>query len=186
MSRPDCMRPDACTAAKPTSHCRSCVMMKINRNPEMQARKSARLREYLADPAVRARRSADGKARFAILMQDPDFAARRSEVGRKYGPRNLESTRSPASREKAGRAISDRKMAHIPPAYRDAYHFLTKSKGLTKAEATAAILADVERDRTAAEAAATAARIAAAEETRQRMMRGGGRRIVTQPLRDVA
>ncbi|MFC0305171.1 hypothetical protein [Rhizorhabdus histidinilytica] len=145
--RPHCLNRDACTAAKPTSHCRRCNAIAVNASPDHRAKCSAAMRERYQDAAFKAEHTE--KVRHAIkrAAKDPEWLARKREVGRRYGAPNLLSGHTTESRRKAGPRISATKLSHIPEHLRDEYRKLSRTKGLTKAERIEVIngIIDIER-----------------------------------------
>jgi hypothetical protein len=82
MSRPDCQKPTACVAKKPDGHCRSCVAIRINSDPAIQAKRKAAIKAKMADPEHRQRVIDRGLANLERLHSDPAFIERLRNHGR--------------------------------------------------------------------------------------------------------
>lgn len=135
---------------------------RLAKNPNRIAAVAA----YLADPVKIAERT-------AIVLEAnsrPDVRAKKLAA--------LERARSPDSRARAGRSISERALADIPPAYRDEHRRLVKSKRIPAAESRQLISIQVEHDKRKAQQRF-------AEELRARaeaMRTGGGRARISPTL----
>lgn len=143
--RQHCQNPDACTAAKPTTHCRRCIIMSVSKNPEAEARRIAGIQAKHAEPEFRAaqtKRIADAVAK---ASKDPAFKERRREHGRRQyenylsRPEVRARNASPEVRKAAGRKTSAKRLAWCPEDLRDHYLYLLNSQALRAAEARAMI-----------------------------------------------
>lgn len=145
MTRPHCQNPDACTAKKPTTHCRRCSVLRIAKDPEMEQRRLARVRELYTDPEYRAAHC----ERLREVNQRPEIREARKEHGRHIyatvlsRPDVRAKTMSPEARSKAGRTISERALAWCPPEKRAEYMRLLKWKHIPAAEARKMIEAEL-------------------------------------------
>lgn len=129
--------------------CRPCNMTAVLHRPEVKAKSAQALSlRHRSDPAFHERHRERVKLAIAERMQDPAFVAAKSEAGRRVGALNLEKTRGPESRAKAGRAISAARLAHIPADQRDLYRDLIRKK-VPAAEAIILVAeqAEIERQR---------------------------------------
>ncbi len=144
MTRPHCLSPEACKAAKPTTHCRSCSAARLRDDPEVKARRTASLRAALSDPAIAAKRVEHLRAYAKRRKSDPAAIEILRENGRRWGPVNIALTRGPESRAKAGRTHSDRALAWCPPAFRALYRELRNKAGCA-ATARAVVEAEMKR-----------------------------------------
>ncbi|MBB4837273.1 hypothetical protein HNP52_000324 [Sphingomonas kyeonggiensis] len=128
MDRPHCAECGIEVGLK-SKWCRPCARSKFGRDPEVRSRAAATLAEkHRTDPAFHEQHRARVQAAMDRCKQDPAFSAQRREHGRRYGKHNIELTRSPESRAKAGKTNSARRLAHIPPGYRAYYRELIKKK----------------------------------------------------------
>lgn len=103
------------------------------------------MKQRMADPAIRERQTELTRAGIARSLQDPAMLELRREMGRVYGAKNIETTRSAEVRAKAGKAISDTKLAHIPPSLRAEYRELVRKRGLSAAEAERIVIQSAEQ-----------------------------------------
>lgn len=121
--------------------CRSCS----NSDPEiLQRRAEGRRKAFLYDPMKRERQ----RKAVSEANRRPERRARSGELARAirlwdYGQAAL----TPESYRKAGWINSERKLAHIPLAYRDEYKGLAKKYGAAEAERMICELADAQARR---------------------------------------
>ena len=151
MTRLHCLHPDACTAAKPTTHCRSCALANLNSDPAIAAKRNAAILARAADPVKRAvmvKTVAANNAR--ARAEKPEFDAWIRERGRHLRLTVLGTpevkAKLHASRERRGKARTETIMGWCPPAYRDMYRRLTRSHKSNAEIARAAVLAKIEAD----------------------------------------
>lgn len=142
--RPHCRQTDACKA-KGAGHCRGCAGAAIHANPEHAARRLEGIRKKYADPDFRAERGDLIKRNVAHLADDPVHKERLRERGRTLQREHVRKTdfhavvHSPEARAKRGASITERRLGWCPPELRQAYRDFVRCKGLTAAEARAAI-----------------------------------------------
>jgi hypothetical protein len=144
-ARSHCQNRDNCAAAKPTTHCRRCSIMKIAADPVLEERRLAAIRANFDDPAYRAAHI----ARVREVNQRPEVRASRVEHGKFIyatvlsRPDVLAKNRSPEVRAKAGRATSETMLSWCPPERRDEYKWLVRWKHIPAVEARRIIEADL-------------------------------------------
>jgi hypothetical protein len=153
-----CRAPDACKAAKPTSHCRSCAGAAVWAKPGARERQAAGLRAFFDDPERSAKHRASSAATFKDFRDRPGtlewLRERMKEVHAiSQGPEAQAKLR--ASAAERGRKRTATVLADIPPRYRDDYRRLVRDKGYTAAEGRAAIAELEAADRARARRAIT-------------------------------
>ncbi len=147
--RPHCLNPVVCAAAKPTSHCRRCSALRLSKDPEIEARRRDRLAEYHASPDTKTELAARISASMHRSLATPEGLEKRREHGRRQHrdylsrPDIVARVRSPEARAKAASATSDARLSWCPRERRAEYRAMVRSKGLTAAEARAAIEATI-------------------------------------------
>jgi hypothetical protein len=104
------------------------------------------MKRVYADPVVKAERSERSRKASQIRLAKPGERERLSQWGRTTGPINLQATRAPEVRAKAGRSISAVKLAHVPSGYRALYMDL-KRQQLSAPERLRLVLEQQEADR---------------------------------------
>lgn len=120
-----------------TGRCQPCANRFVNNSPEMKAKRAEGIRRKWATDkefAARMKRQATErimspevreKSRAAFMLNQPWTKAQRDA----------------ASYARGGRSISERRLAHIPITLRGKYRYLVRSKRMSAADATAAVLA---------------------------------------------
>jgi hypothetical protein len=147
--RPHCQEPTACKAAKPTTHCRRCSIMRVATDPTLEVKRVQRLRERHDEPAFRAEHAARLRDTVARLGKDPAFVERRRRNGARLyrdflsKPEIVAHNRSPEVRKAAGRKTSEKRLAWCPAEHRDEYRTLIRAKGIPAAEARRIIEAQI-------------------------------------------
>lgn len=147
--RPHCQNPHACTAAKPTTHCRRCSIMRVQSDPDMEARRRAGIATLFSDPSYVEEHRARLRKTIAAKLTDPAFVERKREHGRRQyrdclnRPDVRAKAHSPEARQKAGRATHETRMAWCPPELRADYRRLIRSKLIPAAEARKIIEAEI-------------------------------------------
>lgn len=123
--------------------CRPCSAARMNNCQDVAARRALSLIATLARPDVRERRIA--ALREAIRNISPEERERRRAAGRWVAanvlarPDVMERSHTPEARAQAGRANTNKRLAWCPPELRDTYRDLIRKKGLTSAQARAAL-----------------------------------------------
>lgn len=152
VTRPHCKVPDACKAAKPTTHCRSCTAIRLREDPEIAERRKNALKKVLSDPINKQRRIERLRAVMQERHQDPEFMEMRREQGRRLQqelrqrPDLRARSLTPEARAKAAKASVAKKLAWCPIEYRDAYMKLLRSGRVPAAQARQMILDLIEAD----------------------------------------
>lgn len=147
--RPHCLNRGACAAAKPTTHCRRCSILRVASDPSLEAKRVEKLRAKHDDPQFAAEHRARLRASIARLSMDPAFIESRRRNGQRLQldflsrPDVVARNRSPEVRKAAGRKTSDTRLAWCPPHLRADYQVLIRSKLLTAAEARRVIEAEI-------------------------------------------
>jgi hypothetical protein len=141
IQRPHCQERSACKAAKPTTHCRRCSIMRVVQDPALEAKRREKLREKHEDPAFRAEHCARLRKTVAKVSRDPAFIERRRRNGQRLHrdflskPESVARNRSPEVRKAAGRKTSEKRLGWCPPELRDEYRSLVRNKTIPAAEA---------------------------------------------------
>jgi hypothetical protein len=130
--RPHCLKVEACEAKGP-GHCRRCAATEQNKCPDRRAKTSAAMLARYQDPTYRAEHRRRTLAGVAAESEDVREARRRN--GREVGSKNIEATRPPEVRARAGLSISATKMAGVPVPQRDEYRRLVRGGYASAAEA---------------------------------------------------
>lgn len=107
------------------------------------------MRAKFCDPVYRQIHTQRSKAGTHRAMQDPQFIELRRQQGREIGALNINKTRSPESRARAGKKISAVKLAAVPSGYRELYRALAR-QNIPAAERLQLVLDQQDRDRRAA------------------------------------
>jgi len=135
--RRHCEHPDACRAKKRGRMCRPCVLVAINADPDIQARRLAR-----SAATIRAK------------MSDPEFAEKMRQNGLKHGVKNLRAAmpgfQTAEHRAKMSRLRTETMLGWCPLEYRDEYRRLCaagSSLRFSAAEARRIIEEQIEADR---------------------------------------
>lgn len=100
-----------------------------------------------ADPAFRARKNRISGQTLLRLKQDPEFRAK-EDAARRRNVAIMNANRRPRTAEElaiAAKRQSARKLSWCPPALRDEYRALVRSKRIPAAEARQMILAQYKR-----------------------------------------
>ena len=146
MTRANCQNPDACTAAKPTTHCRRCAAIAINACPIIAERRKQAIRAKYDDPDFRERHAAAARKNIAIVHQ-------RKEWMREQGKRLHQHSRAPEALAKrkalyvqSGQRRTATLLPWCPPAYLDLHRFFVKVKGFTAAESRQMVEAQIAID----------------------------------------
>lgn len=145
MTRAFCLNPDSCTAAKPTTHCRRCTAIRMTSDPTTNQKRIAAMRARYEEPAFRAERVALIARNAAPSRADPGYRDKMREHGLRQfrdvltRPDVVAKIQAPEARAKRGAAITATRLAWCPAELRDQYRDLVRCKGLTAAEARAAI-----------------------------------------------
>lgn len=143
--RPHCQNPDTCTAAKPTTHCRRCSIMRHRGDPVIEAKRVTNLRARYDDPAYVEAHRERLRVAIATARKRPEFMAWLREHGRRQyrdvlsRPDVVAKHQDPAVRKEAGRRASNTRLAWCPPELRDEYRFLIKTHHMPAVEARALI-----------------------------------------------
>jgi hypothetical protein len=122
--------------------CRPCSNRHFLTDPEINARRLARLREKAATPEFRKMASRAAKAAGA----DPVLRAKRSAASKANYPRTLGSEKCrlaalrPEALAKVARGVSEAQMRWCPPEYRAEYRALMRKHKMTKARAQRIIM----------------------------------------------
>ncbi len=162
MSRPNCRNPDACPAAKPTSHCRPCSAAALMRNPEVRKKHQAAIAAKFADPVKRAAHNEVARRNIAPWQSAPgtiDYLRQRADEIRPLAWTPEAVAKNIAARPRAAAKRTQTMLSWCPPDKIEQYRFLTRSKHLLAEEARAIIEAEVARESPEAEARRTIARI---------------------------
>jgi hypothetical protein len=136
-----------------TDYCRSCARARNNKIPELTAKRAEGKRRAMKDPLKYARACQVAKANIRKAMADPVKRAKFVELGRLKAATHFNTPEGrawcnrPEVRERAGRSLSETRMAWCPLEYREQYKQLTRLKVCTAGEAREMILEQIERDR---------------------------------------
>lgn len=128
--------------ANRSGKCRICHNRYVNSDPEIRARREARMAEYWSTPE--AKKAGAEHMRRIMAALSPEEIERRRENGRRLARDVLSredvraKSASPEVRARAGAARTDTTLAWCPPDLRDEYRGLVR-KGLTASEARAAV-----------------------------------------------
>jgi hypothetical protein len=147
--RPHCLNRDACAAKSPVTHCRRCSILRVQADPELEAKRRAGIGALFADPVYVAEHRARLQASVAKASQDPAFIERRRAHGlRQYRdclsrPDVQAKAHGPDARKRAGRATSETRLAWCPVELRAEYRRLIRSKLIPAAEARRIIEAEI-------------------------------------------
>lgn len=140
--RSHCLNPDACTAAKPTTHCRRCNRVAQNKTAEMRAISSATAKRLSNFRSPEAR---------AAAHNDPVINARRAER-----MRLRHSMLTFQQRSEKMRAIWAERMAWCPDRFRALYQQLVHTRHFKMAEARRIIEGEIQAEARREIAAVTA------------------------------
>lgn len=132
-----------------SGYCNPCLNRARAKDPGFRAKQRAGIRRKLErDPAF-----LDAlRERARASLRDPAILERRTRHWRGLAVWHLGNAAQPKgseSRMRAGRGVSEHRMAWCPRECRDEYRRLVRSKGIPAAEARAIILAQHEREMTA-------------------------------------
>lgn len=132
------------TRQSKTGMCKPCALQARNSDPEFQERriKSVKL-AFMLRPELGASR----RAAMIEINKSPEHRANTSRRNKEIN--SIAFARKGRSQEasvRGGKTLSARKLAHIPPEYRDEYRRLVDSKRMTAKEASAIILAQHNKD----------------------------------------
>lgn len=148
MTRPHCLAPDACTAAKPTSHCRRCVAKHISSDPAIAERRREGARRKAQEPEYRAKLVERAIANGAKVREQRgrewlvNTARKMREIANQ--PEHIATRRS--KDKQAGEARTNTVLWWCPPEYRDRYRHLVNTKKLKGVDARAIIEAQMAHD----------------------------------------
>jgi len=140
----DCPKP---ISRNSKGRCRSCSAIRMNTDPEINARRRASVSAHFATPGAKQMRT-DALRRWIETMPDEERERRRAN-GRRLAaevlsrPEVRELTNSPEVKAKAGRARTETVLGWCPPELRDQYRALVIRKGIPAAEARKIIEADI-------------------------------------------
>lgn len=127
-------------------YCRSHLSAAMAQDPAWREKQRKGIRDKIAnDPQYLA----DCRARADRLAKDPGIKAMRAEQFRRlrvWECGTATQKANPEIRKRAGRTLSDRKMAWCPPHLRNAYRELLYTKGYLAADARALILEQERRE----------------------------------------
>lgn len=149
MTRPHCKNPDACTAAKPTTHCRRCSIMRVQADPALEEKRRAAIAALFQDPDYVDAHRARLRKSMEAAQADPALVERRREHGRRQYREHLSrpevraKAHCPDARKRAARKTSETRLAWCPPERRDEYRHLITSKLIPAAEARRIIEAEI-------------------------------------------
>lgn len=141
MTRPFCQNVDACSARKPTTHCRSCAAFRLNADPEFAEKRREAIRKKFEDPAYLEEHRVRTRATNARIMADPEQRAKRVEGGRRSyqevlcRPDVRARTYSPEANAKRNMTCANTKLAWCPVEYRDEYKRLIRTHLIKAADA---------------------------------------------------
>lgn len=120
---------------------RRAQFQKLSADPDIVAKRQAKVAVTTADPAWRQQHSAVCAASMAQRMADPDYREIYVQSGRNFGKKNLQHL-SPESRAKAALSTKARNLSWCPPEYWQLNERL-KAKGFLLPERQEIILAEV-------------------------------------------
>jgi len=149
MTRPHCLSPDACAAAKPTTHCRSCLARRINADPELRRRRAEGIARHQARPGVKAAYRERMAEVSAAMWADPAYVERRRAHGKRQAatvlarPDVIDAGRAPDVRARATATREETLLGWCPPEWRDHYRYLNRTKRIPAAEARKMIEAEI-------------------------------------------
>jgi hypothetical protein len=127
-----------------------CFTRFLNRDPAVHAARVAGIRSKFTDPVHREKMARVARRNGQKSAADPEHLERLREHGRRLAPllRTPEAlARMAAVRAANGRKVSETRLGWCPPAWRDRYRHLMRSKRLSASSARAQILAAVEKER---------------------------------------
>lgn len=114
VSRPHCLKVDACAAKSPVKHCRSCTFKAIRNAPAFEEKRADAFRKRMReDPDFRAKHIAANLARVTKWREKP--GAR--ELLRRNGLANLEHAREPDAASRRNEANRRTWLAWCPEEY---------------------------------------------------------------------
>lgn len=136
-----------CNKSK-TGLCRPCFMVHLNKDPNRGANISAAIKEWLKDPANKARHLAGQRRAAATKRNDPELKAKLAKFMReKVQPISTATGANVTGRDYHAMAMMgvEARMAWCPPEYRDQYRAIT-AKGIPAPEARKIILDQAKAD----------------------------------------
>lgn len=143
--RPHCLAPADCVAAKPTSHCKRCLLKRIHADPELRERPDQAIRALFDDPAYRAAHAARAIATSAKARECPAFMQRLRDRGHIQYEQHLNSPEvrakitDPENRRRAGAKIREHWLGWCPLHLRETYRILVHVKHVKAVEARAMV-----------------------------------------------
>jgi hypothetical protein len=128
--------------------CRPCFMVRLNGDPNKGAKIGAAVREWLKDPANKARHTAGSRRAAITKRNDPELKARLAKIMReKVQPISIATGANVRGRDYCAmsKLAVEARMAWCPPEYRDQYRAIT-AKGIVAQEARRIIAAQIKAD----------------------------------------
>lgn len=120
-----------------TGRCQRCANIHVNSSPEMKAKRAEGIRrKWATDPEFAARMKRQATER----LMSPEVRAK-SNAAFVLNKPWTKAQRDADSYARGGRTISNSRLAHIPLTLRGEYRRLVRSKRMSAAEASAAVLA---------------------------------------------
>ena len=151
----DCTHP----RSRQANRCRACQLAYLN-SPELADRRREGMARHWSNPANVMAAREKIRAVTAATMADPVKLERKREHGRRQfrdhlsRPDVVAKNQAPEVRKRAGAKASATKLRDIPPAMRDEYKRLIRSKLIPAAEAKQIILDQFKRQMGAGKATA--------------------------------
>jgi hypothetical protein len=134
-----------------SGRCQACFTRFLNGDPALHAARVAGIRAKFTDPAHREKMAKIARRNGQKSAADPRHLERLRERGRRLAPAVFRTpgalARMAAVRAANGRKVSETRLGWCPPAWRDRYRYLMRSKRLSAAAARAQVLEEAERDR---------------------------------------
>ena len=140
MSVPQCACGAVISKRTKSGRCKSCANAYVNSSPEIKAKRAEGIRrKWDSDPAWAAEMKRQATAR----LMSPEVRAKSNAAFMLNQPWT-KAERDAASYARGGRTISNVRLAHIPLTLRGEYRRLVRSKRMSAADASAAVLALVD------------------------------------------
>lgn len=132
------------TRQSKTGYCAPCALRARNADPEFQQRRVNAIKRVFA---YRPELSEGNRAFITALNKSPERRAQQAIISKQN--RTIAHARkglTPEVHKRIGQTQSRRRLAHIPPEYRDLYRCLMKKRGIKASDATAIVMAQHEKD----------------------------------------
>lgn len=147
----DCAAP--ITNISKSGRCRACNTIRNNKKPELVAKRMEGKRKAMSDPLKYARICQVARNNIRKAMADPVKRAAAIERGKAKAalhfntPEGRAWANRPEVRERAGKSLSETRMAWCPPEYRQTYKDLLRARVCTAAEGRQLIAEQIKADK---------------------------------------